>query len=176
MNEQVRVIKFTGKNKNKDNVPNMELRNRVMSKVFNRTEKERRILFAKCAQAAYWNKADGKEFGKQFGWKAHQYIDIEGAQVHIWHDAEDLIIAARGTEPTQMNDIYADLEIFKSDSFTGVGQIHQGFREEVDKIDLDNTNSELKKLANDIKTRKTKAKLGKAGRYGDLEQLNKHGK
>ena len=134
MNEQVRVIKFTGKNKNKDNVPNMELRNRVMSKVFNRTEKERRILFAKCAQAAYWNKADGKQFGKQFGWKAHQFIDIEGAQVHIWQDAEDLVISARGTEPSEMNDIYADLEIFKSDSFTGVGQIHQGFREEVDKV------------------------------------------
>tara|TARA_R100001530_G_scaffold82505_1_gene57509 strand:- start:181 stop:4338 length:4158 start_codon:yes stop_codon:yes gene_type:complete len=31
-------------------------------------------------------------------------------------------------------------------------------------------------LANDIKIRKVKANLGKAGRYGDLEQLNKHGK
>ena len=38
MNEQVRVIKFTGKKNTKDNVPNMELRNRSMSKVFNLKE------------------------------------------------------------------------------------------------------------------------------------------
>ena len=31
-------------------------------------------------------------------------------------------------------------------------------------------------LAHDIKIRKIKANLGRAGRYGDLEQLNKHGK
>ena len=46
MNEQVRVIKFTGKKNTKDNVPNMELRNRSMSKVFNLKEKDRRVLFA----------------------------------------------------------------------------------------------------------------------------------
>ena len=95
---------------------------------------EQRVLFAEFSRAAYWNAADGKMFGKGKGMKAHKLFDIDGAQVHVWHNNTDLVIGARGTEPTQMNDIYADLEIFKEDSFTGVGQIHQGFRGEVDKI------------------------------------------
>ena len=120
-----------------------------MSKVYNLKEKDRRVLFAKCSKAAYTDKVAGREFGKQFGWKAHQFIDIEGAQVHIWHDAEDLVIAARGTEPTEMSDVYADLEIFKSDSFTGIGQIHQGFREEVDKV-WDSILSRVERRARDL--------------------------
>ena len=95
---------------------------------------EQRVLFAEFSRAAYWNAADGKMFGKGKGMKAHKLFDIDGAQVHVWHNNTDLVIGARGTEPTQMNDIYADLEIFKEDSFTGVGQIHQGFRGEVDKV------------------------------------------
>ena len=87
-----------------------------------------------CRVDRQWNAADGKMFGKGKGMKAHKLFDIDGAQVHVWHNNTDLVIAARGTEPNQMNDIYADLEIFKEDSFTGVGQIHQGFRGEVDKV------------------------------------------
>jgi len=112
----------------------MEIKNRTMSKIFKLKEVERRVLFAEFAQAAYWNSAKAKTFGKSKGMTAHTLIDIEGAQVHVWHSNEDLIIGARGTEPTEMNDIYADLEVFKDDAFTGVGQIHQGFREEVDKV------------------------------------------
>jgi len=114
--------------------PSMEIKNRIMSRLYNMSEKERRVVFALFSQAAYWNKDKGKVFGKGQGFTAHTLIDIEGAQVHCWHNSEDFVIAARGTEPSQMNDVYADLEIFKEDSLTGVGQIHEGFKEEVDKV------------------------------------------
>ena len=44
----------------------------------------------------------------------------------------DCAIACRGTEPSEMNDIYADLEIFKADSVSG-NKIHQGFKEHEDR-------------------------------------------
>lgn len=96
--------------------------------------KEQRALFAEFAKYAYDNAEKGRQFGEEKGMMSHKFIDRKGAQVHIWHNNSDLVIAARGTEPTQLSDICADLEIFKSDSFTGIGQIHQGFREEVDKV------------------------------------------
>ena len=39
------------------------------------------------------NQADGKMFGKGKGMKAHKLFDIDGAQVHVWHNNTDLVIA-----------------------------------------------------------------------------------
>ena len=61
---------------------------------------EQRVLFAEFSRAAYWNAADGKMFGKGKGMKAHKLFDIDGAQVHVWHNNTDLVIGARGTEPS----------------------------------------------------------------------------
>ncbi len=96
-------------------------------------EKERRALFARFAKIAYSGPKLGKEQGKKLGFSAALYIDERGAQTYIFHNKTDIVITCRGTEPSQLNDIYADLEIFKADSVTG-SKIHQGFKEEVDKI------------------------------------------
>ena len=45
----------------------------------------------------------------------------------------DFVIACRGTEPTQFNDIKADLNAIPTKSET-VSYVHSGFKEEVDKI------------------------------------------
>ena len=95
-------------------------------------EKERRALFARFAKIAYSGPKLGKEQGKKLGFNAALYIDERGAQTYIFHNKTDIVITCRGTEPGQLNDIYADLEIFKADSVSG-NKIHQGFKEEVDK-------------------------------------------
>ena len=98
------------------------------------TEEKRRVLFAKFAKIAYKDSSEAKGWGKGEGFTAHKLIDKEGAQVHVFHNREDIVVTCRGTEPSEMNDIYADLEVFKEDSVTGAGQIHEGFKEEVDKV------------------------------------------
>ena len=96
-------------------------------------EKEKRILFAKFAKHAYKNKDEAFQVGKLAGFGKVNFFDVEGAQAYLFSNDTDVIITCRGTQPGEMNDIFADLEVFKSDSVTGT-KIHQGFKEEVDKI------------------------------------------
>ena len=96
-------------------------------------ETQRRALMAKFAKYAYMNLSEARQAAKREGFNKTEFFDIEGAQAYIFFNAKDLIISCRGTQPSEMNDIMADLEVFKSDSVTGT-KIHQGFKEEVDKI------------------------------------------
>ena len=95
--------------------------------------KEKRVLFAKLAGIAYRDVKDARHAAKLLGFTKTVLIDIEGAQTYVFTSKTDCAIACRGTEPSEMNDIYADLEIFKADSVSG-NKIHQGFKEEVDKV------------------------------------------
>ncbi len=51
----------------------------------------------------------------------------------VWND-DHIIVAFRGTEPDKFSDISADLEITKEKSMSGEGYVHEGFKEEVDKL------------------------------------------
>ena len=95
--------------------------------------KQKRVLFAKLAGIAYNDVKDARREAKLLGFTKTVLIDIEGAQTYVFTSKTDCALACRGTEPSEMNDIYADLEIFKADSVTGY-KVHQGFKEEVDKI------------------------------------------
>jgi triacylglycerol lipase len=95
--------------------------------------KEQRVLFAKLAGIAYLDLPEAKKEAKKLGFTKAVLVDIEGAQTFVFTNKHDCAIACRGTEPTEMNDIYADLEIFKADSVSG-NKVHQGFKEEVDKV------------------------------------------
>ena len=96
-------------------------------------EKQKRLVFAKFSKYAYLNLQEAKWAGQKEGFPKIEFVDIDGAQAYIFYNKTDLVIACRGTQPGDMNDIYADLEVFKADSVTG-NKIHQGFKEEVDKI------------------------------------------
>ena len=96
-------------------------------------ERQRRLIFAKFSKYAYLNQDEARTAAKVEGFPKSKFVDIDGAQAYVFYNNTDLIIACRGTQPGDMNDIYADLEVFKADSVTG-NKIHQGFKEEVDKI------------------------------------------
>ena len=97
------------------------------------SEKQRRVLFAKFAKIAYKTKDEAFQSGKLLGLGKVNFFDVEGAQAYLFSNNTDVIITCRGTQASEMSDIFADLEVFKSDSVTGT-KIHQGFKEEVDKI------------------------------------------
>ena len=96
-------------------------------------EKQKRLVFAKFSKYAYLNLQEAKWAGQKEGFPKIEFVDIDGAQTYVFYNKTDLIIACRGTQPGDMNDIYADLQVFQADSVTG-NKIHQGFKEEVDKI------------------------------------------
>ena len=61
------------------------------------------------------------------------YIDVEGAQAYVMSDSKDVLIACRGTEPTELNDVKADLKTWPVDHHKG-GKVHRGFYAEYKKV------------------------------------------
>ena len=98
-------------------------------------ESQRRLVFAKFSKYAYLNPDEARTAAKVEGFPKTEFVDIDGAQAYVFYNNTDLIIACRGTQKDSgaMNDIIADLQVFQADSVTG-NKIHQGFKEEVDKI------------------------------------------
>ena len=95
---------------------------------------ERSLLFAKLASIAYNdNIKEVKKQVKKLGFTTVEFYNKEGAQAYRFQNAEDLVIACRGTEPTQFNDIAADLKAapVKSES---ASRVHRGFKAEVDEL------------------------------------------
>ena len=82
--------------------------------------------FATIAKIAYLDNAK-KQF-KNLGYNESYLIDVDGAQAHIAANNTRVIIAFRGTEPTEWNDIKADLKAFHEDGF------HKGFLHEFRKL------------------------------------------
>lgn len=70
---------------------------------------------------------------KKLGYTTIKYINEGGAQVVYLSNKKEQVLAFRGTEPTQMSDISADLKAWKIRSKTD-GMVHDGFYDEVEKI------------------------------------------
>ena len=90
-------------------------------------------LFAQISRISYLDGKPAKKIFKQLGFIKHKFIENDGAQAHIIEDESNLVFAFRGTEPTQFNDIAADLKAWKMKSRTA-GRVHDGFFDETNKL------------------------------------------
>ena len=95
--------------------------------------KEKSLLFAKLANIAYCNKKDATSQAKKLGFTTIEFYDKEGAQAYRFMNKTDLVIACRGTQPTEFNDIKADLRAVPVMAET-VSRVHKGFKAEVDEL------------------------------------------
>lgn len=95
--------------------------------------KQRSLLFAKLSQIAYNNIKEVKKQAKELGFTTVEFYDRDGAQAYRFANKTDMVIACRGTEPTCMNDIRADLKAIPVVAET-VSRVHQGFKSEVDEL------------------------------------------
>jgi len=95
--------------------------------------KERSLLFAKLASIAYYNEKDAKSQAKKLGFTTTEFYEKDGAQAYRFMNKNDLVIACRGTEPTEFNDISADLKALPVMAET-ISRVHQGFKAEVDEL------------------------------------------
>lgn len=88
---------------------------------------------AKLAQLAYLDGPEAATKIKDLGYTGHKFFENDGAQCHaLWNDKE-YVIAFRGTEPTELSDILADLNAIPRGAMTH-GLVHSGFRGETDKV------------------------------------------
>jgi triacylglycerol lipase len=88
---------------------------------------------ANLASIAYLDSAAAKPKIKEFGYVGHKFFENDGAQCHAVWNKEEYVLAFRGTEPTELSDILADLNAIPRSSMTH-GLVHSGFRGEVDKL------------------------------------------
>ena len=95
--------------------------------------KERSLLFAKLAKIAYYKEKKAASQAKKLGFTTTEFYNRDGAQAYRFMNTKDIVIACRGTEPTEWNDIAADLKAIPVMAET-VSRVHQGFKEEVDEL------------------------------------------
>jgi len=94
---------------------------------------KRSLLFAELAGIAYCNADKAEKYAKQIGFTTTEFYDRDGAQAYRFQNAKDMVIACRGTEPTEFQDIVADLRAAPVKSET-VSRVHKGFKCEVDDL------------------------------------------
>ena len=94
---------------------------------------ERSLLFAKLSSIAYSNIKEAKSQVKKLGFTTVEFYEKDGAQAYRFMNKTDLVIACRGTEPTEFNDISADLKALPVMAET-ISRVHQGFKAEVDEL------------------------------------------
>ena len=107
----------------------MSIKNGIMTLNF----RQRSLLFAKISSIAYLNKENATKQAKKLGFTTIEYYDVEGAQSYRFMNNRDLVIACRGTEPTQYADIKADANALPVIAET-VSRVHKGFKDQVDML------------------------------------------
>lgn len=93
------------------------------------------------AQTAYMDGKEAKPIFKTLGWTGHKFLDNDGAQCHIVWNKNEVAVAFRGTEPTEISDVLADLNAWPDDPMIGHGKVHNGFQNELEKLWGDVTKS-----------------------------------
>ena len=95
---------------------------------------ERSLLFAKLSSIAYSDDvAYVKKVVKTLGFTTVEFYNKDGAQAYRFMNKTDLVIACRGTQPSEFNDIKADLKAMPVMAET-VSRVHRGFKAEVDEL------------------------------------------
>ncbi len=94
----------------------------------------RSLLFAEFSRVAYYDRETVARLVEPIGFHLNvEFFDREGAQAYRLDNATDVVIACRGTEPHETNDLKADIDAAKVVAET-VGHVHRGFKGEVDQL------------------------------------------
>jgi triacylglycerol lipase len=101
-----------------------------------KTQMERALIGAKLSAHAYKSEKAAKTACKKLGFPWVKLISKGGAECLVVKDRNDLWFAFRGTEPSKLNDVMADLKLIKNAAQAG-GKVHSGFQEEVNDLWMD---------------------------------------
>lgn len=104
-----------------------------MKRIIEMNFKERSLLFAKLSDIAYLNPKDAARIANRLNFTTVEFYNNDGAQAFRFMNKHDVVIACRGTQATQWNDIKADLRAVPIMAET-IGRVHKGFKIEVDDL------------------------------------------
>ena len=93
----------------------------------------RALLLAELSMIAYLHPDQTEKAAKRLGFTDTVFYENDGSQAYSFANDSDIVIAFRGTEPNEWNDVKADLDATKALAET-VGHVHRGFKKEVDDI------------------------------------------
>jgi len=82
---------------------------------------------------AYLVPEQADEAAARLGFTNTTFYNNDGSQAYSFANDRDIVIAFRGTEPNEWNDIKADMDATKALAET-VGHVHRGFKKEVDDV------------------------------------------
>ena len=93
----------------------------------------RSLLFAELSMIAYLPEVEVKKAALLLDFHTLVYYDRDGSQAYSFISGTDHVVACRGTEPNEWNDVKADLDATTALAET-IGRVHRGFKREVDDI------------------------------------------
>ena len=116
----------------RDEVP-LVVRSKVTTPVRELSFLKRSLLFAELAMISYNSEEEAAAAAKIAGFPDSTFYDRDGSQAYRFRNDHDCVIACRGTEPNEWNDIRADANAGSVLAET-VGKVHRGFKKEVDDL------------------------------------------
>ena len=90
-------------------------------------------MFAELSNIVYLRDHLVKPMAIDLSFTQCDFLDHDGSQAFIFENETDCVVACRGTEPTEWNDIKADIDAVSIASET-IGRVHRGFKKEVDDL------------------------------------------
>ena len=82
---------------------------------------------------SYNDEAEALRAAQAIGFPEAQLFEHDGSQAFRFRNEHDVVVACRGTEPTEWNDIQADANAVMAVVGT-FGNVHSGFNREVDDL------------------------------------------
>ena len=107
--------------------------NKLEKPISDLTFAERSLLFAELSQIAYSDEKIAHRQVRPLGFSTIEFYNKDGAQSYRFQNNTDIVIACRGTEPTEFNDLKADLNAMPVIAET-ISRVHKGFKKEVDDL------------------------------------------
>jgi len=123
--------------------------NKLEKPISDLTFAEKSLLFAELSMIAYSAEKIAYRQTRPLGFSTIEYYNKDGAQAYRIQNNTDIVIACRGTEPAEFNDIKADLKAMPVIAET-ISRVHKGFKSEVDELWPD--------ILEDLKDKKNKGK------------------
>lgn len=93
----------------------------------------RALLFAELSMIAYLPHDLVKVAAVKLGFTETDFFDNDGSQAYSFENKQDIVIAFRGTEANEWNDLKADINATQALAETA-GRVHRGFKKEVDDL------------------------------------------
>lgn len=109
------------------------LRSIVDQPVDEMTLLEQSLLMAELSMISYNDPSEAGRAAASIGFPDIAFYERDGSQAYRFRNQHDCVIACRGTEPNEWNDIQADARASSVLSET-VGRVHRGFKREVDDL------------------------------------------